>query len=88
MAIITSVEVIRGRTVRLGFSDGSVRLVDLAPFLWGPALVCLATDDALFGAVAVDPVAGTIVWLNGADLDPDVLHGDHEPVAAPGPAGR
>lgn len=88
MAIITSVEVIRGRTVRLGFSDGSVRLVDLAPFLWGPALVCLATDDALFGAVAVDPVAGTIVWPNGADLDPDVLHGDHEPVAAPGPAGR
>ena len=37
MAIITSVEVIGGRTVRLGFADGSVRVVDLAPFLWGPA---------------------------------------------------
>ena len=79
MAIITSVEVIQGRTVRLDFSDGSRRIVDLAPFLWGPALEALASDDALFGAVAVDPVAGTIMWPNGADLDPDVLHGDREP---------
>jgi hypothetical protein len=85
MAITTSVEVIQGRTVRLGFSDGSLRLVDLAPFLWGPALECLATDDALFGAVALDPVAGTIVWPNGADLDPDVLHGDREPAFRSGP---
>ena len=88
MAIVTSVVIINRRTVRLGFADGSVRVVDLTPFLWGPALERLATDDALFGAVAVDPVAGTIVWPNGADLDPDVLHGDYEPASAPGPARR
>jgi hypothetical protein len=29
----------------------------------------------------VDPVAGTIAWPNGVDLDPDVLHGDHEPAS-------
>ena len=79
MAIITSVEILYGRTVRLGFADGSMRVVDLAPFLWGPALGRQATDDDLFRAVRVDPVAGTIVWPNGADLDPDVLHGDFAP---------
>jgi hypothetical protein len=87
MAIITSVEVIGGRIVRLGFADGSVRVVDLTPFLWGPALARLATDDALFGAVRLDAVAGTIVWPNDADLDPDVLHGDYEPAFRAHPAG-
>jgi hypothetical protein len=33
----------------------------------------------------VDPIAGTIAWTNGVDLDPDVLHGDHEPAQGPGP---
>ena len=79
MVEITSVEVLRNRLVRLTFSDGLVRSVDLSEFLWGPALSDLASDDELFNAVAVDPELGTIVWPNGADLDPDVLHGDFEP---------
>jgi len=82
VSIVTSVEIISGRTVRLGFADGSARVVDLTPFLWGPAMERLATDEALFGEVAVDAVAGTIVWPNGADLDPDVLHGDYDPAPA------
>lgn len=31
-------------------------------------------DPAFFSQVRVDPEAGTIVWPNGADLDPLVLH--------------
>ncbi len=27
-----------------------------------------------------DPELGTVVWPNGFDLDPDVLHGDFESV--------
>jgi len=81
MVDITNVEVIAGRTVRLWFSDGSTGVVDLLPYLWGPAFGELATNDVLFRKVAVDPEVGTIGWPNGADLDPDVLHGDHEPAS-------
>ena len=79
MVDVTAVEVVESRIVRLWFSDGSDRLVDLAPLLWGPAFEEIASDDDLFGAVRVDPGTGTIAWPNGADLDPDVLHGDFEP---------
>ncbi len=78
---ITNVEIIPDRTVRLRFSDGSVRVVDLLPHLWGSAFGELATNDGLFREIAVDPELGTISWPNGADPDPDVLHGDHEPAS-------
>lgn len=39
-----------------------------APVGWRPA------DPAYFSQVRVDEEAGTIVWPNGADLDPLVLH--------------
>lgn len=80
MVEVTDVEVLEGRTVRLRFSDASERTVDLTPFLWGPVFEKIASDDAMFRKVAVDADLGTICWPNGADLDPDVLHGDAEPV--------
>lgn len=79
MVDITDVEVLHGRVVRLRFSDGSERTVDLSPLLWGPAFEVIAGDDEMFARVTVDPETGTISWPNGADLDPDVLHGDFEP---------
>jgi hypothetical protein len=33
----------------------------------------------------VDVVAGTICWPSGVDLDPDVLHGDHDPASGAPP---
>jgi len=79
MVDVIAVEVIRDRIVKLWFSDGSDRVVDLAPLLWGPAFETIASSDETFRAVRVDPAYGTITWPNGADLDPDVLHGDFEP---------
>lgn len=79
MVDITKVEVVEERTVRLTFSDGSERVIDLRPLLWGPVFEEIASDDDLFAQVSVDPEIGSIFWPNGADLDPDVLHGDHEP---------
>jgi len=48
--------------------------VDLAPYLRGPVFEPLVTDRSLFAAVRVDPECETIVWPNGADMDPDVLY--------------
>jgi hypothetical protein len=84
MVDITGVEVLHDRVVRLQFSDGTERTVDLTPFLWGPAFEDIAGDDGLFAEVDVDPETGTIAWPNGTDLDTDVLHGDFEP-AKPAP---
>jgi hypothetical protein len=64
--------------LRLTFSDGLVRKLDFAPALTGGILEELR-DPEVFAEVRVDKVAGTISWPNGVDLDPDVLHGDHEP---------
>ncbi len=81
MIEVTAVEVIRNRTVRLSFSDGSERVVDLTPFLWGPAFEAVVSDDEAFNEIRVDPAIGTIVWPNGADLAPEVLHGGFEPAS-------
>jgi Protein of unknown function (DUF2442) len=39
------------------------------------------TNSDFFAQVRVDDELGTVVWPNGADLDPLVLHGDFEPVS-------
>jgi hypothetical protein len=76
---ILDVEPLHDYTLRLGFSDGTSREVDLESELWGPMFEPLRDLDE-FRKVAVDRELGTIVWPNGADLDPDVLHGDQAPV--------
>jgi hypothetical protein len=43
-------------------------------------------DPDYFRLVRVDPELRTVVWPNGLDLDPEVLHGDHEPAAPRRPA--
>ncbi|MBA3866276.1 MAG: DUF2442 domain-containing protein [Solirubrobacterales bacterium] len=76
---VTQVEPVDGFELRLRFSDDSERVVDLEPELWGPVFEPLKADPDLFRQVRVDAEIGTIVWPNGADMDPDVLHGSHEP---------
>ena len=62
-------------TVHLTFTDGSTGAVDLAPWLKGRGGVFAALQDpAFFARVTVLTDAGTIVWPNGVDLDPDVLY--------------
>lgn len=84
---ITHVEPLRDFVLRLDFDDGTTRDVDLESRLWGPVFEPLRRDQDLFRRVFVDRELGTIVWPNGADMDPDVLHGDYEP-ATPAEPGQ
>lgn len=79
---ITSVEPLAGFRLRLAFTDGLVREVDLSDDLWGQMAEPLQDPD-YFRQVRVNNELGTVVWPNGYDLDPDVLHGDHEPAGRP-----
>ena len=73
---------IAGFTVRLTFTDGTERDVDLSPFLRGPIFEPIRADRSAFEAVTVDRELGTIVWPNGADIDPDVLYWGRTPAWA------
>jgi hypothetical protein len=71
---IRAVEPLSGHRVRLEFTDSTSREVDLEPFLRGPIFEPIRNDLRVFRSVQVDPRMGTIVWENGADIDPDVLY--------------
>ena len=76
---VTTVEVLGHYRLRLGFSDGLVREVDLSRLGERGGVFVPLRDPEYFAQVRVDPEAGTVVWPNGVDLDPLVLHGDYEP---------
>ena len=69
----------------LRFADGTARDVDLTDERYGEIFEPLK-DPAFFRQVRVDPELQTVVWPNGFDLDPEVLHGDYEPTPPPADA--
>jgi hypothetical protein len=71
---ITTVTPLEGFQVQLGFTDGTTKAIDLQPYLHGPIFDPIRNDLQVFRAVKVDARMGTIVWDNGADIDPDVLY--------------
>lgn len=72
---ITEVSVPAPFQVALDFSDGAHGVVDLGTWIAGRGGVFLPLHEASFFAkVMVDPEAGTLVWPNGVDLDPDMLY--------------
>jgi hypothetical protein len=76
---ISSVELQERFVVRLGLTNGKSKIVDLEKYLRGPIFQSIRDDPEEFAKVRVDPRAGTIVWPNGADIDPDVLCEDLKP---------
>ncbi len=76
---VTDVRVLARYVVELTFADGSERVIDLEPLLWGPMFEPLVADYELFRQVRVDPEAGTIVWPNGADISPRTLFAESKP---------
>ena len=79
---ILDVEPLEGRTLRLTFSDGAVKDVDLSALLGaGGVFAAIRDDRAAFAQVRVNPETRTIEWPGQIDLDPDVLYGRHEPAS-------
>ena len=69
---IETARLVGAHELLLRFNDGAERRVDLFPVLTGPVFVPLR-DPEFFSRVALDPVAGTVVWPNGADFAPEYL---------------
>jgi hypothetical protein len=72
---ITGARAVGAFRLALEFTDGSHGVVDLTPWISGRGGVFEPLQDrAYFARVQVDTEAGTVVWPNGADLDPDMLY--------------
>jgi len=80
---VTDVKVIPPYSLRLRFADGSEGTVDARAWVEGSqGVFAELRDPAVFAQVSVDPEAGTIVWPNDADVDPDTLYEEaHRPAA-------
>lgn len=77
---ITGVEALEGHWLRLRFSDGAVKDVDLSGLLSrGGVFARIRDDRAVFEQVRLNPESQTIEWPGDIDLDPDVLYGRAEP---------
>jgi hypothetical protein len=64
----------RDYELRVEFSDGTVKDVDLSAELYGEIFEPLRNPE-LFRQVTVNAETRTIEWPNGADLAPDFLYG-------------
>jgi hypothetical protein len=62
-----------GHVLDVLFDDGTRKRVDVSEYLDGPVFAPLR-DPKYFARVSVDPVSGTVVWPNGADLAPESLY--------------
>jgi len=76
---VRAVQPLTSFRVRLTFTDGAVREMDLEPYLRGPIFEPIRNDPQLFAAVQVDTDGDTITWPNGADIAPETLYYDGNP---------
>ena len=71
---IVCVELLSDFRLHLEFEDGIAGDVDVAALVPFEGVFEPLRDKTFFDRVRVDKDSGTIVWPNGADLDPDVLY--------------
>ncbi len=64
---VRSVQALPGKTLRVTFANGQVRLYDCTPLLDKDAFRLLK-DDAFFKNVSVDPNGYGIAWSDNVDL--------------------
>jgi hypothetical protein len=69
---VKDVNYLEGYRLRILFSNGIVKDVDLAGELYGEVFEQLK-DPTFFKRVSVNPETETIEWPNGADFAPEFL---------------
>ncbi len=74
---VTDVRHIKDYRLELTFADGVRAEMDFRRKVVGRGGVFKALEDvSFFRQVRVDSEAGTLVWPNDVDLDPDVLYSE------------
>ena len=71
---VTKARVVENHRLYVRFADGVAGEVDLDGFVRWEGVFAPLRDPVRFAEVRVDAELGTVVWPNGADLDPDVLY--------------
>jgi len=71
---VVDVELKGNCRVFLRFDNGASGVVDVAKLVEFSGVFAPLQEQAFFDQVHVEPDLGTIVWPNGADLDPIVLY--------------
>ena len=79
---VKNVDIVAPYTLRVGFEDRSEQTINFEPLLRGELYGPLR-DLELFNQVRIDPEVRTLVWPNGADLDPLVLYSQVKGVPIP-----
>ena len=64
---------VRDYVLEFTFTNGTVREIDLEPYLWGPMFERVRQPD-YFRKFRIRREDRTIAWPNDADIDPDVLY--------------
>lgn len=79
---IEAVEPLQGYWLRLTFSDGAIKDVDLGDLLArGGVFEPIREQRDVFEQVRVNPETQTIEWPGEVDLDAEVLYGRFEPAS-------
>lgn len=70
---VTAFEIVGPYVLLIAFADGTQQTIDFKPLLRGDLFRPLQNRE-LFEQVRVDSESHTLVWPNGADMDPAILH--------------
>ena len=70
---VTHFEIVRPYVLRVIFNDNSEQTINFEPVLYGELFRPLRDID-FFNQVCLDNETHTLVWPNGADFDPWMLH--------------
>jgi hypothetical protein len=70
---VSSFQKVAPFTLRVQFDDDTSQTIDFRPVLKGELYGPLQ-EPTVFDQVRIDPEVHTLVWPNGADFDPAILH--------------